>query len=125
MEIITFIHQYTAIFYLFNSLLLSILFLSIKQKDKNIINIMVKTEWFLSSFMFFIGLILLTLNSYWFQVGLFHLKMTIAMFAIGASQYFYKQFILAKSKNNFPKYLNNIRIFIPILIIGAYYSGKC
>ena len=83
-----------------------------------------KIEWFLSSFMFFTGLILLLLHSYWFQVGLFHLKIFIAMFSIGASQYFYKQYLIAKSQNDFPQFLVKIRIVIPLLVFFTYYAGK-
>jgi hypothetical protein len=124
MEIIKSIHHYSAILFSLNALLLSIIFLFTKQKSNKIIKIMVKTEWFVSSFMFFLGLILLFIHSYWFQVGLFHIKISIAMFAIGASQYFYKQYTIALFNDTFPKYLNNIRIIIPILVIGTYYAGK-
>ena len=124
MDVLKLTHHYSALCFAGISVLLTILYLVQKNKGNQAISILVKTEWFLSSFMFFIGLILLLLHSYWFQVGLFHLKISIAMFAIGASQYYYKQYLIAKSQNDFPQFLVKIRLVIPLLVFCTYYAGN-
>ncbi|MAJ45051.1 MAG: hypothetical protein CMF96_09960 [Candidatus Marinimicrobia bacterium] len=124
MEIIKSLHHTSAIIFLFNSILLSVAYFFLKNKSNSLIKQMSKIEWFLSSFLFFLGILLLLLLPHWFQVGIFHVKVGIAMISIGASHYFYKQLEIAIRQNQFPKLLIKLRLFIPLLILASYYSGK-
>lgn len=124
MEIIKSAHHIISIIFLVNSILLSGFYLINKDKSNKAIAEMTKFEWFLSSLLFFLGMILMLLFPFWFQVGGFYVKMAIAMFTIGASHYFYKQYEIATKENQFPKLLSQLRIFIPLLIFATYYSGK-
>ena len=124
MEIIKSLHHASAIIFLINSILLSGLYFLLKDKYSTLIKGVAKAEWFLSSLLFFLGMLLMLLFPFWFQVGIFHVKVAIAMFAIGASHYFYKQFEIATKENYFPQLLVKLRILIPILISATYYSGS-
>lgn len=124
MEIIKSIHHISSLLFLINSILLSVIYFLIKDKSSTLIKGMANAEWFLSSLLFFLGIILMFLFPFWFQVGIFHVKVAIAMFAIGASHYFYKQFEIALKEKEFPNLLIKLRIFIPLLISATYYSGR-
>ena len=124
MEIIKSIHHTSAILFLINSILLSIIYFLIKNKSSTLIKGMAQAEWFLSSLLFFLGMLLMFLFPFWFQVGIFHVKVVIAMITIGASHYFYKQFEITSKENHFSNLLIKLRIIIPLLILASYYSGK-
>tara|TARA_B100001029_G_C15056203_1_gene454580 strand:+ start:2244 stop:2633 length:390 start_codon:yes stop_codon:yes gene_type:complete len=124
MEIIKFLHHSSAIIFLLNSLLLSGFYFIIKDKSSPLIKGMAKIEWFLSSLLFFLGMLLIFFSPFWFQIGIFHFKVAIGMLAIGGSHYFYKQFEIATKENNYTKLLIQMRIFIPLLILTTNYSGS-
>ncbi len=124
MTVLKILHSTTAILFLLSSITLSILYFLIKSKGDTKIGVLVKAEWFLSAFMFFLGIMLMILHPFWFQVGLFHAKITFAMFGIGMAQYFYKQYEIAKADNNYPKFLYYFRILIPTFIFLTYYLGN-
>lgn len=124
MAVIKMIHSIIAILFLTVSVLLSLTYFIYKDKKNPLIGILVKSEWFFSALMFFLGMILMVLNPFWFQVGLFHIKIAFAMFGIGTAQYFYKQYEIATSENSFPTFLYYFRILIPSFIFTAYYLGN-
>ncbi|MBC8197931.1 MAG: hypothetical protein H8E60_08610 [Candidatus Marinimicrobia bacterium] len=124
MAIIKMAHSIVAILFLTVSVLLSLIYFIYKNKGNPLIGVLVKSEWFFSALMFFLGMILMVLNPFWFQVGLFHIKIAFAMFGIGAAQYFYKQYEIANSENNFPTFLYYFRVLIPSFIFTAYYLGN-
>lgn len=124
MEVIKSLHHASAIIFLINSIILSGFYFLLNDKSSTLIKGLAKAEWFLSSLLFFLGMLLMLLFPFWFQVGTFHVKVAIAMFAIGASHYFYKQFEIASKENDFPNLLIKLRIFIPLLISATYYSGR-
>ena len=124
MAILKMLHSTTASLFLLNSILLSTLYFLINDKGDIKIRVLAKAEWFFSSLIFFLGILLLMLLPFWFQVGLFHAKIAFAMIGIGMAQYFYKQYEIAKTENNYPKFLYYFRILIPSIIFLAYYLGN-
>ena len=124
MAILKMAHSIIAILFLTISIFLSLIYFLYKDKGIYLIGVLVKAEWFFSAFMFFLGILLMLLNPFWFQIGLFHVKITFAMFGIGTAQYFYKQYEIANSENSFPTFLYYFRILIPSFILIAYYLGN-
>ena len=110
MVVLKMVHSIVAILFLTISIFLSLLYFYYKDKGNPLIRTLVKSEWFFSALMFFLGILLMVLNPFWFQVGLFHIKIAFAMFAVGMAQYFYKQYELANADHNFPTYLYYFRM---------------
>ena len=118
------LHSITASLLLLSSILLSTLYFLINDKGDTKIKVLAKAEWFFSALIFFLGILLLMLRPFWFQVGLFHAKIAFSMIGIGMAQYFYKQYEIAKTENNYPKFLYYFRILVPSFIFLAYYLGN-
>ena len=123
MTVIATIHFIGALLFLFCSILLSFIYLTSIKKKSSLINILVNVEWFTSALMFFIGIILIMMYPFWFQIGLFHIKMTFSMFSIGIAQYFYKLYYISIENDYYPNYLYYFRILIPSILLIAYYLG--
>ena len=124
MAILKMLHSTTASLFLLSSISLSTLYFLINDKGDIKIRVLAKAEWFFSSLIFFLGILLLMLLPFWLQVGLFHAKIVFSMIGIGMAQYFYKQYEIAKTENNYPKFLYYFRILIPSFIFLAYYLGN-
>ena len=124
MAVLKMLHSTTASLFLLSSISLSTLYFLINDKGDTKIRVLAKAEWFISALMFFLGLLLLMLRPFWFQVGLFLAKIALSMIGIGMAQYFYKQHEIAKTKNNYPKFLYYFRILMPLIIFLAYCLGN-